>query len=800
MALTLLGVHEVADLAHVSTSAVANWRKRFADFPKPLAELKAGPVYDEEQIRQWLAKRNSDDVSDVTNSMYERLADFRDDPPELREKVNEVVVKLQREATSTQRPGILLGRVQSGKTKAFLGAIAKAFDAGYGAAIILTKGTKSLTEQTLSRVRHDFREFIASDEVNVFNILKVPDLTRHELARKLIFVVKKEDDNLRRLIKLVEDRFPQLREQQVLIVDDEADLASVTSRRVGGNVTQGVISGQIDQFRELVPNSAFLQVTATPYALYLQPAEEVATMTGSFFKPKRPAFTVILPLHDKYIGGDEYFEYCNDPDHAAYFFYREVPHSERDAMKKEDRRRLQIDNVLMEKNARVITEAIVTFLVGGTIRTLHQADTNQPVQKYSFLFHTEQSKQSHDWQVRIAKAIRDALVDQARGNTPHFIELVRTAYDDLKRSIAIIGKPMPTIERVHSGVRQSLLADEMMITKVNSDNDIEELLADDGQLKLRVPFNIFIGGQILDRGITINNLIGFYYGRNPNRSQQDTVLQHCRMYGARHVEDVAVTRFYAPPSVYQIMHRIHEFDASLRNALESGDHERGVYFIQRDPSNRLIPCAPSKIQFSNIVSVRPNRRLVLSGFQTVPKTQGHRTLKILDDLIKSAVGKDNKPILIPVEIATRILDTAYSLLDMEQASNDDKIAHQMILRHLSTSCTNTDLKNQVYAMVTTDHSVSRLRKDGRYSDSPENLDRRKLAKSKAQDIPVVMLLRQNGDEALGWRGLPFWWPVIFTPALAPTTVFATEQPVSVTSMRTNNLDRPLSSDVSADGV
>jgi len=41
---------------------------------------------------------------------------------------------------------------------------------------------------------------------------------------------------------------------------------------------------------------------------------------------------------------------------------------------------------------------------------------------------------------------------------------------------------------------------------------------------------MFIGGQILDRGITIGNLIGFYYGRNPNRFQQDTVLQHSRMY------------------------------------------------------------------------------------------------------------------------------------------------------------------------------------------------------------------------------------------------------------------------------
>ena len=39
-----------------------------------------------------------------------------------------------------------------------------------------------------------------------------------------------------------------------------------------------------------------------------------------------------------------------------------------------------------------------------------------------------------------------------------------------------------------------------MITKVNSDKAVKELLADDGQLRLRTPLNMFIGGQILDSG------------------------------------------------------------------------------------------------------------------------------------------------------------------------------------------------------------------------------------------------------------------------------------------------------------
>src|SRR5207247_1383299 len=159
-------------------------------------------------------------------------------------------------------------------------------------------------------------------------------------------------------------------------------------------------------------------------------------------------------------------------------------------------------------------------------------------------------------------------------------------YADLQRSIELEAMVLPNFEDVKKAVVEALAIGQLMITKVNSDQDIKPLLADDGQLKLRTPFNMFIGGQILDRGITINNLIAFYYGRNPKRFQQDTVLQHSRMYGARSSADLAVTRFYAPQGVYQVMKRIHEFDAALREAFQSGLHDGGVYFIQKDSSRR----------------------------------------------------------------------------------------------------------------------------------------------------------------------------------------------------------------------
>src|SRR5207249_4152730 len=195
--------------------------------------------------------------------------------------------------------------------------------------------------------------------------------------------------------------------------------------------------------------------------------------------------------------------------------------------------------------------------------------------------HTEQSRGSHDWQEKVAVALRDTLVDQARADSPLFNELLRSAFEDLRRSIELEGVPLPTAADVKKAVVESLDGGQLMITKVNSDIDIKKLLADDGQLKLRTPFNIFVGGQILDRGITISNLIGFYYGRNPNRFQQDTVLQHSRMYGFRPIEDRAVTRFYTAPHIHRVMQRMHEADAALRDRIESSG-DKAVHFIELD--------------------------------------------------------------------------------------------------------------------------------------------------------------------------------------------------------------------------
>ena len=90
---------------------------------------------------------------------YKTLTTGRHDDDVLLGCMEETVTRLIEADTSLRKPGILLGKIQSGKTRAFIGVIALAFDNGYDVAIVLTKGIKALAEQTIQRLRENKEKF-----------------------------------------------------------------------------------------------------------------------------------------------------------------------------------------------------------------------------------------------------------------------------------------------------------------------------------------------------------------------------------------------------------------------------------------------------------------------------------------------------------------------------------------------------------------------------------------------------------------------------------------------------------------
>ena len=601
----------------------------------------------------------------------------------------ETVAGLLEHATTSDHPGMLLGKVQSGKTRTFISILALAFDNGYGVSIILSKNSKALIQQTHKRLVDECKSFISDGELDVYDIMNAPNsFNAFELESKLIFIVKKQDDNIRRLTDLITKKSPALAKCRTLIIDDEADATSVGYSKKGDLVEANKIAKQISYLRKALVDVSFLQVTATPYSLYLQP-DSVTVANATYFSPPRPKFTRLVPVPESYVGGDTYF---GDKAKSAEptvenLIHVNISDLELQVLKKSDKRRFKIEDSLTSPAIEGLRRAFVTFVVGGCIQRINGTAAGAAPKKlrYSFLMHSEAARDSHAWQEQVVEAITAKLTAEAAADSILFRTLVAEAYADLAQSITPYGNPLPGLDEVRESVRIALAGEHLTITKVNSDEEVIALLDNTGQLKLRSPLNVFIGGQVLDRGVTLANLIGFYYGRRPNKFQQDTVLQHSRMYGYRR-DDLGVTRFYTSTYIRQAMFEMEVFDSSLREAIEHSG-EKGVQFIRQAANGRIVPCSPSKILVATTQTLRPGRRLLPIGFQSGYKTHIADVIAKVDEAVKASCGFDTEaPTLVSEGVVLDLLSEIEKTLEYDPA--DDVIpfdwnAAKAVLRHLA---------------------------------------------------------------------------------------------------------------------
>ena len=257
---------------------------------------------------------------------------------------------------------------------------------------------------------------------------------------------------------------------------------------------------------------------------------------------RKPAFTELLPIHSGYVGGDDYFVAPAENDPRSYLFV-EAARDEQDALRRPDQRRIRQDRVLDSPNTRGLVRAIMTFVLAACLRRWQQADVGEKRRKYAMVIHNDTQKAAHAWQDQVIEWVFDAATDAATNHRHTLRPIFDAAYADLKASIEADKGRTPKSNEAFDMFIDALQGGDVVRERVNSDTAVMALLDERAELKLRIPFNVFIGGNILDRGITIPNLIAFYYGRNPRTMQADTVLQHSRMYGNRDRRDLAVTRF-----------------------------------------------------------------------------------------------------------------------------------------------------------------------------------------------------------------------------------------------------------------
>ncbi len=433
-----------------------------------------------------------------------------------------------------------------------------------------------------------------------------------------------------------------------------------------------------------------------------------------------------------------------------------------------------LNNNIQSKNIEDLRYVIVGYFMSTAVRVI-QERKNKKSYRSSGVFHVDIQKNKHQWQgdlinkfiIEIHKVFLLGYENDAR-----ICPVVDAVYENFKESNenglreGLINIELPTKEEVVKEVIKILDEGNYIVHLVNSNNEVKALLREDGQLRLDHCANIFIGGNILDRGITISNMLCFFYGRTPRTFQQDAVLQHARMFGARDKEDMAVSMFHTSNLIYGIMTRMNELDEQLRESFVNST-DTSVEFVFVGLDNRIKPCSSQKIKVSNTLVVRPNLHIVPVGFQTGPKSTIAKTIQEIQQFIESLPSYANRDVdgffeidkKVAIDIIRKIRSTFIYDREIDNNIGLEWEANDMI-GCIEYATQKTDGK--LYCLHRTNRNLKRVRQDGAFIDAPED-GRTDLqpAREKCTTMPVLMLFRENGTEEQGWRGTPFYWPTLY---------------------------------------
>ena len=276
-----------------------------ADFS--IGKGKITELYDA-NVTPWLKEENANIEFDLWKRY--KLEMQKNDPSfpvndldDFTDKILDKCVNPKKEG-SWDRRGMVVGHVQSGKTSNYVGLINKATDAGYKVIIVIAGTISSLRRQTQERIDSGYigrnsSAFIRENENKIIGVGKykvntdIYSLTSsyyktgdegdfsQSVANRLnipigknpvIFVIKKNKSILENLIDWfskdvnakVVDGSPKLFDVPVLVIDDEADAASINASKSIEDIK--TINRLIRTLLNLFNQNTFIGYTATPYA------------------------------------------------------------------------------------------------------------------------------------------------------------------------------------------------------------------------------------------------------------------------------------------------------------------------------------------------------------------------------------------------------------------------------------------------------------------------------------------------------------------------------------------------------
>lgn len=453
-----------------------------------------------------------------------------------------------------RKRGLVVGNVQSGKTANYLGLMCRAADVGYRYIVVLASTTNDLREQTQKRIEEgfigiDYSPFLSgasstpvhvgvgklatgnfkhpnpgTTRIDDFNRAKMKSLIQvrdQNIAEPWVFIIKKNAYTLRNLIEWLKSSNIDPQDDQLFLIDDEADYASINTQARKDKITR--INKQIRELLQVFSKSVYVGYTATPYANILIDQDSMDDVVGADIFPRNFIYT--LSAADSYFGASKVLADIEPDDDQIVTKPKYIRFIEPD-----DREMIPPSAKDFETPVlpRSMIDAIRTFVLASTIRIVRKgADTHTSmlVNVSPYNKPQQQIKRLIDYYVedRLKPAFKTFGYkdpDYAFANSAEIREIKRCWDYEYDGAIEFTWQDIfPKI--------QPLLMKYLKTAEINSKSK-------DG-LNYNDPLDpqhvVAVGGYRLSRGLTLEGLMVSYYSRNTRA--YDSLLQMSRWFGHR---------------------------------------------------------------------------------------------------------------------------------------------------------------------------------------------------------------------------------------------------------------------------
>ncbi|MET7603997.1 Z1 domain-containing protein [Streptomyces avermitilis] len=408
--------------------------------------------------------------------------------------------------------GLVVGYVQSGKTTNFTSVMAKAADRGYKLFIVLAGIHNGLRRQTQARLVQQLVEPNPSMWSQLTGLEK--DFTPQENPAsyfgksnktRVLCVVKKNATVLRKLARWLEKASDYLEDCPALIIDDEADQATVATKSINPLILD--IMGSL-------PKSAYVGYTASPFAnLLIDPSA----------KDLYPEdFVVNLPKPGGHFGTEVLFgRYAldgEDPEQVddGHDMIRSVPEDDVPCVRPGTRADIEGFEPVITDTLRRAVEYFWLVTAARRVR-----GTGNP--HSTMLIHTSVNTAVHNSFKRPLEHLREqsarSLVDSG------FLSRLRDLWEQETGRVPAedFGETKVPFEQLVPELPGVLGSCRVIMDNSSSENRLDY---ENGQVVA-----IAVGGNTLSRGLTLEGLSVSYFVRAV--SAYDTLLQMGRWFGFR---------------------------------------------------------------------------------------------------------------------------------------------------------------------------------------------------------------------------------------------------------------------------